>query len=48
MGSHRPRFADEYENKKAPAQVWVVRSMIAGILVGLASAAHVIFGLPLF
>ena len=48
MGAHRHRFADEYEDRPAPAKVMFTRVIIAGVLVGLAAAAHLIFGVRLF
>ena len=48
MGTHRHRFADEYEDRKAPAGVVFTRAIIASVLVGIAAAAHIIFGVRIF
>ena len=48
MGAHRHRFADEYEDRKAPARVMFTRAIIASVLVGIAAAAHIIFGVRIF
>ena len=48
MANSRPRFADEYEERKAPAAVWVTRSVIVGLIVGVAGAGHILFGWQFF
>ncbi len=48
MGASRFHFANADENKRPEPKIWVTRAVIAGLLVGLASAAHIIYGLRIF
>ena len=48
MGANRIHFADDEDKGRRPEpRIWVTRAFIAGILIGLAAAAHVILGIRL-
>ena len=47
MGANRFHFADEDDKKRPEPRIWVTRAAIAGIMVGIASAAHLLFGFRL-
>lgn len=41
--SHRFSFADDYEGRAAPANVWLPRAISVSLIAGLASVLH-LFG----
>ncbi|GEM_PF-3290896 len=47
MGSHRFRFVEENEPPPSP-NVWVTRAVITSLIVGAASAAHILLGFRFF
>ena len=47
MGSRRFSFADSYEGRKAPPNVWLSRAIIIGLIAGVGAALH-LYGYHLF
>jgi hypothetical protein len=44
MGLRRINFAEEDESRRPEPKVWLTRCLIAGVLVGLGGATHVLLG----
>ena len=48
MGANRFHFADDERKNPPPASVWMTRAVIAGVIVGIAAATHIMMGWRLF